>query len=292
MWSLLWASGFAAIWVTIFLPETLADTILLKRARRLRKLTGNPNLRSHSEIKQAEMTVSEMATEHLLRPFQLMLEPAVFILNTYIGLAYAIFYLWFEAFPLVYPPMYGFNLGEMGLAYLGLVVTAFFSYALYWWYNYYILNPKWERLGELAPEERLKLAVYTGPIIPISLFIFGWTARPGVHWIGSIIGAGLYMPGIYILFQCGFMYLPLAYPDHVASIFAANDFFRSGTASVFPLFGEFFFKRLGMGGGCSFLAGLGIIMIPMLWAIMRKGAYLRSKSKYATAKRYPDDPPF
>jgi DHA1 family multidrug resistance protein-like MFS transporter len=32
------------------------------------------------------------------------------------------------------------------------------------------------------PEERLWIGLYASIFIPISLFIFGWTAREGVHW--------------------------------------------------------------------------------------------------------------
>lgn len=85
LWELAWVSGFAAIFLALFLPETLPDTILLKRAQRLRKLTGNENLRSYSEIKQSEMTPSAVAREYLVRPFQLMMEPAVLCVNLYIG---------------------------------------------------------------------------------------------------------------------------------------------------------------------------------------------------------------
>lgn len=85
IWELAWASGFAAIWLIIWLPETLPDTILLKRAQRLRKLTGNERLRSLSEIKQAELTAGDIAKEYLVRPFNLMLEPAVLFINIYVG---------------------------------------------------------------------------------------------------------------------------------------------------------------------------------------------------------------
>jgi DHA1 family multidrug resistance protein-like MFS transporter len=78
--------------LVFWLPETSAQTILLKRARRLRALTGNKELHSESEIRQAEMKGSEVLFESLLRPFQLMLEPAVMYVNIYIALAYAIFY--------------------------------------------------------------------------------------------------------------------------------------------------------------------------------------------------------
>lgn len=85
IWELAWISGFSSIFLAFFLPETLPDTILLKRARRLRRLTGNERLRSMSEIKQAQMEPAEVAKEYLVRPFQLMIEPAVMFINLYVG---------------------------------------------------------------------------------------------------------------------------------------------------------------------------------------------------------------
>ena len=91
IWELLWISSFALVAVTFLLPETLADNILLKRAQRLRKLTGNENLQSASEIKQAEMTAKDLAVDSLVRPFQLMVEPAVLFINLYISRESALF---------------------------------------------------------------------------------------------------------------------------------------------------------------------------------------------------------
>lgn len=85
LWELSWISGLSAILLPIFLPETSPTTILLKRARRLRKLTGNERLRSQSELQQAAMSSSEVAKTYLIRPFQLMLEPGVFFVNLYTG---------------------------------------------------------------------------------------------------------------------------------------------------------------------------------------------------------------
>ena len=49
-------------------PETAASNILLKRARRLRKATGNPNYKSQSEIDQANMSFKQVAVEALIKP--------------------------------------------------------------------------------------------------------------------------------------------------------------------------------------------------------------------------------
>ncbi|KAF9516079.1 hypothetical protein BS47DRAFT_1341426 [Hydnum rufescens UP504] len=268
IWELLWLSGGTLILLLFFFPETLGDTILYKRAKRLRKLTGNKQLRSASEIKMAQMKPTVIAIQYLVRPFQLMMEPAVFFINLYVGLAYAVFYLWFEAFPLVFVDLHGFKQGSA------------FVYVLY---IYYYLNPKWMRQGYLTPEERLVLAVVSGPTIPISLFIFGWTAKRSIHWIAPVIGASLYIPGLFLLFQSAIIYLPLSYPEYAASVLAGNAFVRSVMAAAFPVFGRAFYSRLGIGGGCSLLAGIAIIMIPCSYVLMKEGAYLRSRSKYATA---------
>lgn len=51
MYELLIHCGFKWILLFFFRPETNADFIFLSRAKRLRKFTGNENLRSDSEIK-------------------------------------------------------------------------------------------------------------------------------------------------------------------------------------------------------------------------------------------------
>lgn len=71
----------------------MGSTILLRRARRLRKLTGNPNLRSQSEIDEANMSSREIAYDSLVRPFILAMEPAVLFFNLYIGLVCAFFFV-------------------------------------------------------------------------------------------------------------------------------------------------------------------------------------------------------
>jgi DHA1 family multidrug resistance protein-like MFS transporter len=52
--------------------------------------------------------------------------------------------------------------------------------------------------------------------------------------IVPVIGAALYLPGIFLIFQSILMYVTTAYPDHGAPVLAANDLFRSSIASVFP----------------------------------------------------------
>ena len=145
------------------------------------------------------------------------------------------FYLWFESFPLVFVDIYHFKGGIAGLPFLGIVVGAVASYIVYVFYIILYLGPRFARLRhDVPPEEFLRLSCFAGVFIPISLFMFGWSARPSVHWIVPIIGAGLYMPGVYLLFQSAIVYLPMSYPKYAASVFASNNLFRSSFAAAFP----------------------------------------------------------
>lgn len=60
VWQLLWISGFCLVLLFFFLPETFAPNILSRRARRVRRITGNPNYISEAEveIKNAKPQVS------------------------------------------------------------------------------------------------------------------------------------------------------------------------------------------------------------------------------------------
>ena len=81
--------------------------------------------------------------------------------------------VWFEAFPLVYNDIYHFSLGESGLPFIGLLVSACITGAGYLTYNYYVIERDFKRTGTIIPESRLVIALFAAPFGPISLFIFG-----------------------------------------------------------------------------------------------------------------------
>lgn len=60
VWQLLWISGFCLVLLFFFLPETFTPNILSRRARRVRRITGNQNYISEAEveIKNAKPQVS------------------------------------------------------------------------------------------------------------------------------------------------------------------------------------------------------------------------------------------
>jgi MFS transporter, DHA1 family, multidrug resistance protein len=171
---MLWLSGPTCIMLFVFLPETSAPNILLRRAQRLRKISHNTNLKSQSEIDQKNMTFNQIAHDALVKPWQInALDPAVLFSTFYTALVYGIFYSFFESFPLVYPVIYGFNLGESSLPFLAVLVglpIAAGAYCAYW---YYFVERPLQSKGLGPPEDRLIPALFASFLVPIGLFLFG-----------------------------------------------------------------------------------------------------------------------
>lgn len=207
LWEIVWFSAPVYVSLLFLLPETSASNILLRRAARLRKLTGNKNLKAQSEIDQEKMTVNEVVVGNLWRPVQInALDPAVLFTSLYTALMYSIFYSFFEVFPLVYasgngphsPTQgYGMNLGEIGLIFLSISVGVSIAIVTYVLYLHFVFEPEIRTQGLGEPERRLIPALPASMLLPIGLFMFAWTGNvsPQIHWIVPTLGVVIFTIG-------------------------------------------------------------------------------------------------
>ena len=170
----------------------------------------------------------------------------------------SVFYLWFEAFPLVFGDIYHFNLGVSGLPFTAFVVSGAFTYAFYYAYLRYHMGPRSNKEGGLVAEATLEIGFMASVFIPISLFMFGWTARESINWIAPVIAAALYLPGIFLTFQSILMYLSTSYYKYPGSILASNDLFRyeifSSSCTRRPLLNNYFSIGLRWPASSHYLA--------------------------------------
>ncbi|KAF2805756.1 major facilitator superfamily transporter [Mytilinidion resinicola] len=281
-WEMLMLSGPVLILMVAALPETSAATILLRRARRLRAATGNPAIKSQSEIDQSHLSISSVTFNALVKPWEInILDPAMLFTTFYTGLLYGIFYTFFEAFPLVYEGVYHFSAGGLSLAFLSVFVaqvTIAPSYLLHW---RYVVHPGIKKNGIKQLEDFLKPALVSCFALPIGLFIFAWTSRASVHWIVSMLGVSITGCGMYVTLQVIFIYVPLSYPKYAASLFAANALARSLFAFAAILYATPMFEKLGIDGGVSLLAGCTVLCCGGMWVLYYCGPWLRARSRFA-----------
>ncbi|KAH9924166.1 MFS general substrate transporter [Fomitopsis serialis] len=282
IWPLLWLSGAALAFLFVLLPETSSSAILYRRAVRLRRLTGNKDIKSDGEIESEEMTIGEIAKMTLVRPFVLSFrEPIVASWNLYIMLVYGILYIFIQSFEVVFVEKHGFNLGENGLAFMGLFIGAVVVYICFVPYTILYIKPRFRPGQVFTPEDRLPPAMLGAFFLPISLFWFGWTSASSIPWIVPIIGSSFFSIGTFLLFQSGLNYLQDCYPKYAASVLAGNDLFRASVGAGFPLFSTAFFDNEGVGQACSILGGISIAMIPIPFVLYRYGHRIRARSQYA-----------
>ncbi|KAJ5624117.1 hypothetical protein N7510_000426 [Penicillium lagena] len=284
IWQLMWVSAFSFVLLFFFLPETFAPNILARRARRVRRITGNSQYMSESEMEIKDVKPRDVLFEALVRPFELcFLEPIVLLLNLYIALIYGILYIFFEAFPIVFEEIHGFNPGESGLSFMGILVsTCCITIPAYFYWKYRWQARHFDSEGNIAPEQQMPPACVGCFALPISLFWFGWTGNfVTVHWIVPIIGSMFFAVGGCLIFNCIFCYQAHAYPRYAASVLAGNDFLRSSFGAGFPLFASAMFHNLGVGWACTLLGCLTILFVPFPFILLRYGKRLRLASKYA-----------
>ena len=215
LWEILWLAGPVFIAMFLFMPETSTPNILMRRAKRLRALTGDNRLKSQSEIEQANMDPKKVLIDAIIKPIEITVkDPAIAFVNLYTAIIYGIYYSFFEVFPLVYPVYYNMSAGIVGVVFLCILISCFIGVAMYCAYLKWYLIPDILSHGMRSQEHRLVPALIGAFGPPIGLFIFAWTARPDLPWIASVIGITVYGASVFVVMQCIFVSFPLLVDDN------------------------------------------------------------------------------
>lgn len=282
---LMW-SGVVWVAVVFLVPETYHPILLQRKARNLRKETGDD--RWLAPMEKPQCSVTRAVGRSLLRPFQLLFfEPMCLNLCLFSAILLGILYLFFGAFPLVFGTNHGFNAWQVGMSFTGILVGMILGT---------MTDPLWHRIrsrlvakleaetgvqGASEPEFRLPPAIMGSFLVPAGIFMFGWSTFPWIHWVVPIIGSCIFALGNVLLFTGIFTFLVDAYPLYAASALAANAFVRCLFAAAFPLFGVQMYEKLGYQWASSLLAFLTVAMLPFPYVFFRYGKRIRGKSRYA-----------
>jgi MFS family permease len=197
-WVLAMASGLVFVISVFTIRESYAPTLLAAKTKKLRKETGNQNLRSALDTGRSPM---DLFLFSIVRPTKMLfMSPIVFLLSLYVGVIYGYLYLLFTTISSVFEGQYGWSQGSVGLSYLGIGIGSFFGLFLLGATSDRLLNHLAEKHGERKPEYRLPPMIPGSFFVPVSLFIYGWTAYYKTHWIVPIIGTAFLGVGMLISF--------------------------------------------------------------------------------------------
>ncbi|KAF7561454.1 hypothetical protein G7046_g2679 [Stylonectria norvegica] len=286
-WILAIISGSLSTTFFFFSKETYAPVILQRKAIRLQKETGNLRLRSKLD---AGLSPADYFKRGILRPFKMLaFSPVCIICGLYVGLAYAYLYLMFTSLTPLFMRIYGFNTIHAGLTFLGLGVGSMIGVLYFSLHSDKYIKQKAVkdkaaaeaegRVSEgMKPEYRLPPLKIGALLLPVGLFIYGWTAEYKVHWIAPIIGTAVIGVGNLVIFMSLQMYLVDSFTIYAASALAANAVMRSIAGAVLPLAGLPMYDKLGMGWGNSLLGFIAAALLPAPWLFIKYGEYLRKST--------------
>jgi hypothetical protein len=207
---------------SLFLKESYKP-IILKRRRKRRGIPESPKGQNGLGTLKTFLTVT------LFRPITMLItEPIVAFFSLYVSLNFGILFSFFASFPLVYSRVYGFNSGQVGLAFLPILVGCTLATLTCIFCDRYFYQKEVIRVRAAAmprnnlqdeetastqssegqpamkalvePEHRLYSAMLGGIGIPIGLFWFGWTARSDVHWASPVVSTILFSWGNLCVF--------------------------------------------------------------------------------------------
>ncbi|KAE8152815.1 major facilitator superfamily domain-containing protein [Aspergillus avenaceus] len=270
----------------LFLDESYPPVLLVYKARRLRFNTGNWAL--HARHEEWDVTLKELGNKYLIRPFQLLTTPICFLVALYASFVYGILYLSLAAFPVEFQEIRGWNPVIGALPFLAYLVGILFGACINLLNQKFYIKRFKANNNFPVPEARLPPMMLGSILFAAGLFVFGWTGKPSIHWIGPIIGAVMMGFGFFTIFQAALNYLIDTFQSVSASAVAANTFLRSVFAGTFPLFASIMFRRLGVNWAASILGFVAIALIPIPYLFYVFGKRIRARGKWSRASVYGD----
>ncbi|KAG7896533.1 hypothetical protein KL905_004515 [Ogataea polymorpha] len=266
-------SGFMWI-VASLIPETYAPVILKRRAKRLRKETGNPKIMTEQEA--VGMSLKELIQTCLYRPLMFALtEPVLDLMCFYVCLIYSLLYAFFFAYPAVFGKLYNYGDDLIGMMLIPILIGAFFALLTTpVLENYYVKTIKHR---PPTPEDRLVGAMIGAPFPAIALWILGATSYKHIIWVGPASSGLAFGYGMVLIYYSLNNYIIDTYAKYAASALATKVFLRSAGGAAFPLFTLQMYHKLGLQWASWLLAFISTAMILLPFSFYKWGHQLRKK---------------
>lgn len=286
---LLWFAGITLV-LMFTIPETLPSQVLLNKARRIRraKIPGYENVQA--PVESTDRTLMGIFRVAITRPWIILVDPISFFVAIYLSVVYALLYMLFTIYPIVFQQKRGWNAGVGELPLIGTVIGACIGGAFVFWVS---ARDKKKMLAgyKSRPEDRLPVAMAGGILFPITMFWFAWSAEyNSVPWIVPTLAGVFLATSILLIFVAYLNYLTDTYLMFAASALAANTVARSACGAAAPLYTQYMFDALGVGGGGSLIGGVAVVLAIIPFIFYFYGEPIRKRSKFApTPEKAADD---
>jgi hypothetical protein len=213
----------------------------------------------------------------------LLVDPIGLLVAIYYAVVYTLLYMLFSIYPIVFQQRRGWNAGVGELPLIGTIIGACLG-GIALFLDSFRGSKRNKDHSKPVPEDRLPAGMVGGVMFAASIFWFAWTAEyNSIHWIVPTIAGVFLAMSILLIFVVFINYIIDSYLMYAASAVAANTVLRSASAAASPLFTNYMFDSLGIGGAGSLIGGVGLLLMPIPFVFYKYGAGIRARSKYAVA---------
>ncbi|GAB1314811.1 Polyamine transporter 4 [Madurella fahalii] len=266
----------------LLLPETLASTILVKKAARLNKENHGKCKRFVAPSDLCRESLWETCTTSLMRPWRLLFREMIVSLTcVYLGFVYAVFYMLVQIFPAIFRGVYGFSPGISGILFSVMGFGTFIGCFICWWCDDFTLRLSAKHPNKREEYLRLPLACAAGPMFVVSMLWLGWSARPDVHWLVPLMATIPYGLAYHLIFVVMINYVADAYGVYSASALAALSMTRSVAGTLIPLAVEDMLAALGIAWSCTVLAAISAALALVPFGFIAYGEKIRAASRFS-----------
>lgn len=253
----------------------------MNKAKRIRsqKIPGYEDIKA--PVEATDRTLTGLFKVALTRPWRILVDPISLFVAIYLSVVYALLYMLFTIYPIVFQEKRGWNSGVGELPLIGTAVGACIGGAIV-----FALSQRDKKRvltgHKPCPEDRLPVAMIGAILFPVTMFWFAWSGEyNSVPWIVPTLAGVFLSTSILLIFVAFLNYLTDSYLMYAASALAANTVCRSACGAAAPLYTQYMFNALGVGGGGSLIGGVAILLAPIPFVFYKYGGPIRERSPFA-----------
>nr|OQO19463.1 hypothetical protein B0A51_14405 [Rachicladosporium sp. CCFEE 5018] len=270
-----------------FIQETRSSVILRRRAKYLRRTTGQ---KIYTEADLDAPPILQVLAKSASRPLYLLCTEPLLIANTlWSAFCFGTVFLFTQSTAIVFTSLYEWE--EYSVAYVNgaVVIGEIFGWcATLLSTKLYLASAarNTECPGKPIPEARLYVSIF-GSFFGVvgGMFVYAWTSYPTVPWIAPAIGLAMVGFGIQTVVSAVADYILDAYAasGYAASAVSACAAGESLTAAFLPFATNAMYARLGLQWASTLLAFLAIMLSMAPVVFVWKGRTFRERSPFMQA---------
>ncbi|CAG7946532.1 unnamed protein product [Penicillium salamii] len=279
-WIMLIMGGTVLVTVILFQPETYGDLLLYRKAKALRKQTGNPRYRAPMEVNK--LPLKQRLIVAVSRPFLWSYtEPIVLLMALYLTIVYIILFTFLEGYKFIFGETYGLSQELTSITwagmFVGMTLTSLIIPTVFTW-----TRQEYKDTNRIRPETRLWYAMLGGaPAVPVGLFWMGWTSSPSISIWSPLVASALVGFGMTTIFTSAYLYVIDSYGVFSASALGFMAFTRYLVSGGVMIAGSTIYERYGVHYTLTVLGAISAAMALIPYIFYVYGARIRQISKHA-----------